>query len=141
MPRFRRLTWSVKHTMLFHHTISCACAKEVSNRRVQVNCVAHHLILFYHTCTRRRVSVAALIVTSCHVHGGLLLVALLYSHFYSCRALYIGRTVSRVVCRALQLYSSRYASTALQLYNALHSTTSAPTLWTMYCKYCNRRSA
>ena len=43
-------------------------------------------------------------------------------------ALYIGLTVSRAVCRALQLYSSRYASTALQLYNALHSTISAPTL-------------
>ena len=43
--------------------------------------------------------------------------------------LYIGRTVSRVLCRALQLYSSRYASTALQLYSALHSTTSTPTLW------------
>ena len=42
--------------------------------------------------------------------------------------LYISLTVSRVVCRALQLYISRYASTALQLYSALHSTTSAPTL-------------
>ena len=39
--------------------------------------------------------------------------------------------MSRVVCRALQLYSSRYASTALQLYNALHSTTSAPSLWSV----------
>jgi hypothetical protein len=54
---------------------------------------------------------------------------ILCSHFYSCRALYISLTVSRVVCRALQLYISRYASTALQLYSALHSTTSAPTLW------------
>jgi len=53
---------------------------------------------------------------------------ILCSHFYSCRGLYIGLAVSRVVCRALQLYSSRYASTALQLYSALHSTTSAPTL-------------
>ena len=53
-------------------------------------------------------------------------------------ALYIGLTVSRAVCRALQLYSSRYASTALQLYNALHSTTSAPTLWSVILAVSSR---
>ena len=49
--------------------------------------------------------------------------------------LYISRAVSRGICRALQLYNSRYASTALQLYSALHSTTSAPTL----CRKARRR--
>ena len=43
-----------------------------------------------------------------------------------------GQTEAAVECqggvRALQLYSSRYASTAIQLYSALHSTTSAPSL-------------
>ena len=35
-----------------------------------VSCVAHQLSLLYHTRTQRRVAVASLIVTSCHVHGG-----------------------------------------------------------------------
>ena len=133
MPRFRCLTWSVKHT-------KTRCSFTDTRHRLMrvrkggqqststVSCVA--LSLLYHTRTQRRVAVASLIVTSCHVHGG---------HSARCSMVHSSTANSTALHRSTSTYHGQpwdvdfYSSTAavsLQLYTVYILHRSTPLLWT-----------